>query len=60
MNAVKRQLKPSEEWGPVDPETKASWKLFKANKLEERRKAKGIKKINFAMQKLSNLVGRTK
>lgn len=58
--AAKKLLKPSEEWGPADAETRASWKLFKANKIEERRKAKDSDKIGFAMQKLSNLIGRTK
>lgn len=58
--AVKKLLKPSDEWGPADPGKKAAWKLFKANKIEERRKAKDSNKISFAMQKFSNLIGRTK
>ncbi|KAL5276886.1 hypothetical protein ACFFRR_002227 [Megaselia abdita] len=60
LAAVKKLLKPSEEWGPADPENRANWKLFKANKVEERRKAKDSNKISFAMQKFSNLIGRTK
>lgn len=60
MDAVKKLLKPSDEWGPVDPEKKNAWLLFKANKKEERRKAESSRKLNFAKQKIYNLVGRTK
>lgn len=59
LRAIKKLLKPSEEWGPANSIKKEEWKLFKIHKTEERRKLKDSKKISFAMQKIYNLFGKT-
>ncbi|XP_055844970.1 sodium-dependent nutrient amino acid transporter 1-like [Episyrphus balteatus] len=55
---IKTVLRPSESWGPVDPEIRARWELFKLDKAEKRRKTNETNKISFFWQKINNLIGK--
>uniref|UniRef100_T1GN94 Sodium-dependent nutrient amino acid transporter 1 n=1 Tax=Megaselia scalaris TaxID=36166 RepID=T1GN94_MEGSC len=42
---VLQLLKPTEEWGPVDSDLRANWKLFKRDREDERKRAHKTNKI---------------
>lgn len=50
-------MKPTDDWGPLDPETRTRWLLFKYEMAEKRRKANSNNKISFFWQKINNLLG---
>ncbi|XP_055912057.1 sodium-dependent nutrient amino acid transporter 1-like [Eupeodes corollae] len=50
-------MKPTDDWGPLDPEVRTSWILFKYELAESRRKTNDNNKISFFWQKINNLLG---
>lgn len=59
LSAFRETVRASDEWGPANLEKKREWKLYKVNKIEDRRKVEDGRKINFALQKIYNLIGKS-
>ncbi|XP_055915233.1 sodium-dependent nutrient amino acid transporter 1-like [Eupeodes corollae] len=58
-STIQNILRHSEDWGPADPEIRESWKLFKSELAEKRRKTNETNKISYFWQKIYNLLGKT-
>nr|B4JMC1.2 RecName: Full=Sodium-dependent nutrient amino acid transporter 1 [Drosophila grimshawi] len=52
-------LKPSQKWGPADPETRRNWLLFKSDLAAKRAVQAKSDKMGFFRQKLYNMCGRS-
>ncbi|XP_033168882.1 sodium-dependent nutrient amino acid transporter 1 [Drosophila mauritiana] len=58
--SLKASLKPSDRWGPANPETRREWVIFKNQKAAQRATQKDTSKLGFFWRKIANFCGSNK
>lgn len=58
--SFKASLKPSDRWGPANPDTRREWVIFKNQKAAQRAAQKESSKLGFFWRKVSNFCGSNK
>nr|AAM51989.1 RE10560p [Drosophila melanogaster] len=58
--SLKASLKPSDRWGPANPEIRREWVIFKNQKAAQRATQKGTSKLGFFWRKVANFCGSNK
>nr|AAY56384.1 sodium-dependent nutrient amino acid transporter 1 [Drosophila melanogaster] len=58
--SLKASLKPSDRWGPANPEIRREWVIFKNQKAAQRATQKDTSKLGFFWRKVANLCGSNK
>ncbi|XP_016983406.1 sodium-dependent nutrient amino acid transporter 1 [Drosophila rhopaloa] len=59
-NSFKASMKPSDRWGPANPDIRREWVIFKNQKAAQRAQVKETSKIGFFWRKLTNFCGSNK
>ncbi|XP_017051843.1 sodium-dependent nutrient amino acid transporter 1 [Drosophila ficusphila] len=59
-NSFKASMKPSDRWGPANPDTRREWVIFKNQKAAQRAVHKETSKLGFFWRKLTNFCGSNK
>jgi len=60
LQSFKASLKPSDRWGPANPDTRREWVIFKNQKAAQRAAQKESSKLGFFWRKVSNFCGSNK
>eukprot|EP00099_Drosophila_melanogaster_P016487 NP_572219.1 nutrient amino acid transporter 1 [Drosophila melanogaster] len=58
--SLKASLKPSDRWGPANPEIRREWVIFKNQKAAQRATQKDTSKLGFFWRKVANFCGSNK
>ncbi|XP_016946105.2 sodium-dependent nutrient amino acid transporter 1 [Drosophila suzukii] len=58
--SFKASLKPSDRWGPANPDTRREWVIFKNQKAAQRAAEKESSKLGFFWRKVTNFCGSNK
>nr|XP_016946105.1 sodium-dependent nutrient amino acid transporter 1 [Drosophila suzukii] len=58
--SFKASLKPSDRWGPANPDTRREWVIFKNQKAAQRAAQKESSKLGFFWRKVTNFCGSNK